>query len=274
LEQRYPEFEVIVSDNAGKMSAEEALASIDDPRLKIFRNEKNLGMAGNMNKCLERCSYDVFKLNCDDDLLHPDSLACSIPFLDDETVVIHDMEKFAIGNIPEGINQPVGPCDEIVERKPGYRRDFWKQPYDSLPGDTLCTRTLFKELGGYDPKSDVDDWDFAIRARLRYRIVHVKAVLCYQGVWGFSLTEKMLKEEPYYFQQAGLRTHFKVMRDPTLTFLNQLHVMMVIFISFIQNGLRFLKYLSKPQYRSGYADYLRSMWVEIQNRNSSCRQGL
>ena len=177
-----------------------------------------------------------------------------------------------IGSIPEGINQPVGPCDQTIERARGYRHDFWKQTYDALPGDTLCTRTLFTQLGGYDPKSDVDDWDFAIRARLLHRIINVKAVLCYQGTWGFSLTERILKEEPYYFQQAGLRTHFKVMRDPSLTSRNRLHVSMVIFKGFILNSLRFLKYAAKPQYRSGYTEYLKRMLVEMRNRNSSCRQ--
>ena len=69
LEQNYPDFEVVVSDNGGEFSAEGALASIDDPRLKIYRNEENVGFSGNMNRCLELCQYDIIKPCCDDDLI-------------------------------------------------------------------------------------------------------------------------------------------------------------------------------------------------------------
>lgn len=263
LKQRYPDFEVVVSDNAGEILAEQALASIKDPRLKIFRNEENLGIAENMNCCIERCKYDILKLNCDDDLLHPDSLSISVPWVDDDTLVITDMEKFAIGTVPRGIDCPSQKSPPVVERKAGYRSDFWRIGYDALPGDTLMTKKLFTSLGGFDPQSGVSDWDFAVRARLHRRIVNIKCVLCYQGVWDFSLTEQMLKNKPYYFQQAGTHTHFKILRDKSLNWANRIHCRVMIAKGLIFNSLRFLKYAAKPHYRSGYADYIRSMLREI-----------
>jgi len=263
LRQRYPLFEVVVSDNAGAIPADQALAGIDDSRLKVFRNEKNLGMAGNMNMCLERCSYDILKLNCDDDLLHPDALARTVPYVDDETFVINDMRKFTIGTQPEGIDQPAPESAEVVGHPAGYRPDFWRIEYDALPGDTLCTKKLFTSLQGYDPRSDVDDWDFAVRARLHKRIVHLQCVLCYQGVWDMSLTEKMLKEEPYYFQRAGLRTRFKVLRDPGLGGGARLHCGASIAREFLLSTLRFMKYMADPRYRAGYRGYLKGLRGEL-----------
>ena len=81
LQQNYPEFEVVVSDNAGPYSAEQALVEITDPRLSIIRNDENLGQIGNTNLCLDRCKHDVIKVNCDDDLLHPDCLMLTVPFV-------------------------------------------------------------------------------------------------------------------------------------------------------------------------------------------------
>ncbi len=268
LAQRYPLFEVVVSDNAGPIKAADALAGIDDPRLTIFRNVQNLGMAGNMNMCLERCSFDIFKLNCDDDLLHPDSLALSVPWVDDQTFVVHDREKFAIGTVPEGIRREVPATPPVVERLPGYRPDFWTFDYDTLPGDTLCTRKLFTDLGGFDLASKVDDWDFGIRARLKRRVVHIKCVLCYQGVWGFSLTEQMLKDEPYYFAQAGLSTYFKVLRDPSLGWADRWHCRSKIARVWLTDTLRFFKNAARPQYRSGYADYLKGMFRTIRQEEA------
>jgi len=268
LQQRYPEFEVVVSDNAGPIPAEEALAEIDDSRLKIFRNEENLGMAGNVNCCIERCKYDILKLNCDDDLLHPDFLAVSVPWVDDDTLVVTDMEKFVIGSVPPGIDSFAEKSPAVVTRVAGYRKDFWKIGYDTLPGDTLCTKTLFTSLGGYDPESDIDDWDFGVRARLLRRVVNIKCVLCYQGVWGSSLTEKMLKTEPFFFQQAGLHTHFKILHDKSLNRVNRIHCRWMIFKELVSNSLRFLKHATNPHYRSGYADYLKSIVREIRRKKT------
>ena len=268
LQQRYPTFEVVVSDNAGEISAEQALKSIKDPRLKIFRNEKNIGMAGNMNCCIARCKYNILKLNCDDDLLHPDSLLLSVSWVDDATLVVTDMEKFTIGTVPLGIDDPAQKVPTVVERPPGYRLDFWEIGYDALPGDTLMTKKMFTSLGGFDPESAVDDWDFAVRARLHRRIVNIKCVLCYQGVWDFSLTEQMLKNEPYYFQQAGLHTHFKILRDKSLNRVNRGHCRWMIFRELVFNSLRFLKYAAKPRYRSGYVDYLKSMLRELKRKKT------
>ncbi len=270
LEQRYPVFEVVVSDNAGPIPAEEALAAVRDERLRIFRN---LGMAGNMNMCVARCRYDILKLNCDDDLFHPDSLNVTVPYLDDETLVINDMEKFAIGTTPEGMDATVQASPEVVVREGGYRKDFWRIKYDALPGNTLMTRKFFKAAGGYDPDSAVDDWDFAVRARLHKKIINVKRVLTYQGVWSSSLTEQMLVDEPFYFSQAGLYTMFNVLNDPSLNFRHRMHVRYRLVFDLIFNGFRHFKNLGNRDFRSGYREYCRYFREQIARTRRMRRLG-
>jgi glycosyltransferase involved in cell wall biosynthesis len=265
LRQRYPEFEVIVSDNAGPISAEEALASIADERLNIYRNDKNLGMSGSVNLCVERCRYEIIKLNCDDDLLHPDSLRISVPWVNDETLVITDMEKFIIGEEPLGMKYPAEENAEVIVRSPGYRSDFWKITYDALPGDTLMTKKLFQEVGGYHVDAGVEDWDFAVRARLHRTVLNIKCVLCYQGVWSSSLTERMLATDPYYFPTAGLYTQFGILRDPVLTLTQRLHVLGMLLYSFLFSTLRLLKNLHQAGHRTSYKQYC-NRWVELIRR--------
>lgn len=266
LEQRYPNFEVVVSDNAGTSSAEEALASITDPRLKIFRNEQNLGMAGNMNLCIERCKYDIIKMNCDDDLLHPDFLTVTVPWVDDETLVITDMEKYVIGTYPQGMDRVVSKAPSTITREPGYRQDFWKITYDALPGDTLFTKKLHISLGGYKSGSGVCDWDFAVRARLRKKILNVKAVLCFQGVWDSSLTEQMLKTKPYFFQKAGLFTKFNILRHESLRLHNRVQLYWVLFCELLFAIFRLLKNVHRPEYRDGLKSYCSSLFGGIRGK--------
>jgi len=68
-------FEVVVidNDNDPEMSArvDQVIASFDAPNLRLFRNEANIGMFGNWNRCIELArGYWLTILN-DDDLLDP-----------------------------------------------------------------------------------------------------------------------------------------------------------------------------------------------------------
>lgn len=263
LEQRYPNFEVVVSDNAGTSSAEEALAAITDPRLKIFRNEQNLGMAGNMNLCIERCKYDIIKMNCDDDLLHPDFLTVTVPWVDDETLVITDMEKYVIGTYPQGMDRVVSKGPAIITRESGYRQDFWKITYDALPGDTLFTKKLHISLGGYKSGSGVCDWDFAVRARMHKKIINIKETLCFQGVWDSSLTEQILKTRPYFFQVSGLFTKLNILREDSLRLHHRIHHCYTLFIDALHASLRFVRNIHRPEYQTGFKSYCTGLFRRV-----------
>jgi glycosyltransferase involved in cell wall biosynthesis len=74
LAQTYPNIEVVVSDNCSTDGAWELLGSRygDDPRVRLYRNETNVGMARNFDRLLElaRGRY-VMCLSSDDFLLPP-----------------------------------------------------------------------------------------------------------------------------------------------------------------------------------------------------------
>lgn len=50
LHQTYPDFELLVLDNASTDETPELLARYRDPRLRTFRNERNLGFIGNVER--------------------------------------------------------------------------------------------------------------------------------------------------------------------------------------------------------------------------------
>jgi glycosyltransferase involved in cell wall biosynthesis len=69
LAQSFPDFEVVVSDDASSDQTAEIACSFAarDFRVKYFRNESNLGMTGNWNAALARASGQyVMKLDADD----------------------------------------------------------------------------------------------------------------------------------------------------------------------------------------------------------------
>ena len=80
IDQDYHNIEVIVVDNNSEQRHLDHLLThcknLSDRRVKIHVNEKNLGMFGNWNKCLELASGDYITILSDDDLLHNKFLSC------------------------------------------------------------------------------------------------------------------------------------------------------------------------------------------------------
>ncbi len=256
LAQRYSDFEVVVSENPGPVRAADALASIKDPRLKVFRAEENTGFAGNMNRCVELCSHEIIKPLCDDDLMHPDFLTQTVPFIDDETLVVVGVQKFEFGTEPEGMREMLKHPPESGRRTTGYSKEIWRLPYApcSIPSATLFTRSLFESLGRYDRRTITADWDFFIESCLHRNVVHVDKPLCFVGVWSGSLTEEMM-EKPFFYPTQGLYTKFRVFHHKKLPFLQKAQLMGSLLKEFCWQSLRPLRRISMKAYRSGYCEY-------------------
>ncbi len=82
LQQTFPDFEVIVSDNCSTDSTAEFIASCRDKRIRYYRNSKNIGPYPNMNRTLELARGAYVCILHDDDLYAPDFLARERDLLD------------------------------------------------------------------------------------------------------------------------------------------------------------------------------------------------
>ena len=62
LGQTYSNLELVICDDRSKDDTVKVIEAIKDDRIKLFQNEKNLGMSGNWNHCLSKCSGEFIKL--------------------------------------------------------------------------------------------------------------------------------------------------------------------------------------------------------------------
>lgn len=77
LAQNYQDFEIIIVDNCSTdqtATLVEGLQKKNDQRIRFYKNESNIGMAENFNKCLEYAQGTYIKFLCADDLLLPECL--------------------------------------------------------------------------------------------------------------------------------------------------------------------------------------------------------
>ena len=89
LQQEYQDFEIVIVDNC---STDQTAAVVKEfssryENIRFFRNEENIGLAGNLNRCLEYARGEYIKYLCVDDLLLPGCLEQMAAALDEHPTV-------------------------------------------------------------------------------------------------------------------------------------------------------------------------------------------
>jgi glycosyltransferase involved in cell wall biosynthesis len=87
LKQSYQHIEVLVSDNASTDSTPEVLKTFSDSRLRVIRQNENIGAVPNWNACLVEARGDFIVFLCDDDLIAPWFLERSIALIRNEPTI-------------------------------------------------------------------------------------------------------------------------------------------------------------------------------------------
>lgn len=75
LEQTYPPYEIIVSDNASTDHSISIVKSFNNDKIKLIENKYNIGFAPNLDKVTEKATGDYLIVLSSDDLIEPEALA-------------------------------------------------------------------------------------------------------------------------------------------------------------------------------------------------------
>jgi len=83
LDQTYQDFELVIIDDRSSDNTDEVVKPfLADPRVRYYKNEKNLGLVGNFNKCLEYANGRYIKYLLADDKFDKELLAKFVPVMD------------------------------------------------------------------------------------------------------------------------------------------------------------------------------------------------
>lgn len=84
LSQTYSNFELLVYDDNSSDCSFEVASSFTDPRIRVFRNKRNLGPEGNWNRAIREVSGKYVKLICGDDILYPKCIEKQVAVLEND----------------------------------------------------------------------------------------------------------------------------------------------------------------------------------------------
>jgi len=150
LAQTWGNLEVVIVDNCSTDRTWEICQSLAgrDVRVRIFRNDRNIGPVANWKRCAEEARGELAKLLFSDDLIKPSFLERAVPFLDDPAIGL-----VVTGVDIEGRTEYTGHCrNGRISRGAYVRNMMFNGRLPVSPGATLLRakdlrRNLFVDFG-------------------------------------------------------------------------------------------------------------------------------
>lgn len=200
LAQTYADWELCMADGSDAQHGEVERVCREyadgDRRVRYRRLEKNLGISGNSNACLEMATGDYIGLFDHDDLLHPAALYEVMRAICEKDADFIYTDENTFRDTPK---------DAYL---PHFKPDF--APDSLRANNYICHFTVFKRslldvVGLFDPACDgAQDHDMVLRLTEKaQRIAHIPEILYYWRAHKGSVAESV-GDKPYVIQ-AGVR---------------------------------------------------------------------
>ncbi|HVE69851.1 MAG TPA: glycosyltransferase [Thermoanaerobaculia bacterium] len=192
LGQTLRDLELLVVDDASSDGSAATLASFRDPRLRVVRNEENLGLTRSLNRGLALTGSEYVARLDADDLSFPERLERQVAFLDaNPEVGVVGAQGIPIDVRGRRLSR-VGWWHREWRRPAGGAAFDWYRMFDTpfIHSSVMFRRALVRdELGGYDESfllsQDAELW---MRAARRTRMANLDAPLVAMRIRPSSLT--------------------------------------------------------------------------------------
>lgn len=179
LSQDLAEFELLIVDDASTDGTFELLGGFCDPRIRLFRNDKNAGLFRNFNMLLQHAHAPLIKLWSQDDVMLPCCLRRGYEFYTDH----RDIGCYYCANdsIDEkGANVASPSTDSTPLILPPDVADYYALLHGCLSSNIanlFLPRAMLVEVGAFDPRYIAADFEIMVRIQDRYSIGRIPAIL-------------------------------------------------------------------------------------------------
>jgi glycosyltransferase involved in cell wall biosynthesis len=176
LDQTYQDFEMVITDDGSTDGTVAEIRRFEDPRIRLFCFEQNLGACAAAGNCLDNAGGKYIAVLNSDDAFLPEKLDQQVRFLNEHP------EIGAVFGRARFIDEKGWPAGE---RNHAYRDAFatanrprheWLSHF-FFEGNCLChpsvliRRECYETVGYYDPRlAQLPDLDFWVRLCLKYDI--------------------------------------------------------------------------------------------------------
>jgi glycosyltransferase involved in cell wall biosynthesis len=221
LAQDLANLEIIVVDDCSTEPLWQALQSYRDERLRLFRNEKNLGLFRNFNRCLELAQGIYFRLLCCDDQLPPQSLSREVKVMDAHANVAllstrgrrFGPDGVFLGGIAGHIRSGIYPGRDAIALALWLQSQYGYNPFN-YPSGVLLRRDTAVAAGGFDTNMRVlGDVAFFLRVLEHGDLGIVDALGCDVTIHPGQVGRQMDAEGWEIRELSSLVEHYRPLLD-------------------------------------------------------------
>jgi len=151
LSTTFSNYELIIVDDCSTDNTYQVAKKYEalDNRVRVYRNEYNLGDYNNRNKAAEYATGKYLKYIDSDDLMYPYTLQILVDYMEQ-----HPEAGFGLASIPP-LHQPY---PQLLSPRETYLEHFFKYGhFDRSPGSSIIRRECFEQIGGFTGERHVGD---------------------------------------------------------------------------------------------------------------------
>ncbi|MEO7300309.1 MAG: glycosyltransferase family 2 protein [Verrucomicrobiota bacterium] len=191
LAQTFQDFEIIITDNSTNDLSGKLIERLNDPRIRFFKNEKNLGPVGNTSRATSLAKGKYIKTLMDDDLLKPQCLEKMVDALEKNPTagvamapmdIIDETDRrfyprfYVFRKMKYRYRYQVG--DGLIDKRK-ILKDFLTRDYPCcVPSGIMFRTEIFKKFGLFDESADfAADLDKCMEAATKYDFYYIDEVL-------------------------------------------------------------------------------------------------
>jgi glycosyltransferase involved in cell wall biosynthesis len=189
--QTFRDFEIVVIDDGSTDGTPGILRGYDDSRVRIVRNERNLGLIASLNRGLREAAGEYVARIDADDPSHPERFAKQVDFLD------RHPEVALVGTLGRCIDDTGRQFMHGPDRRPTGHDDIWEsllQKNTFLHSSVMYRREVVQALGGYDPTArHAEDYALWLLIAERHRVANIPEQLVDYRVHGQQVSRRHIR---------------------------------------------------------------------------------
>jgi glycosyltransferase involved in cell wall biosynthesis len=181
LQQSYVNIEIIVVDNDSTDNTKDVVMSYNDPRLKYVKNEKNLGLFGNFNRCIDLAKGKYIHILHSDDYIDANFTKNCVGFLESHPHVAMTFSSVVVLSGSDQKKISLLDHNHIFTAPEGFRQILRTRNLINCP--TVVIRREIYDVAGqysceYPYSADLYQW---LKISRRFDIAYIThAVLYYR----------------------------------------------------------------------------------------------
>jgi len=203
--QTFNNFEFLIVNDASTDNTAQILQQIDDPRIRVFANQQNLGLTRSLNKALKHCRGDYIARMDADDVSHPFRLEKQVSFL--ESHPSHALVGSSYYVINEA-GKTISRVDVLIESqqiKSGLEKQNWFGH-----GSVMMRKSCLESIGGYDEDFIyAQDYDLFLRLSEKFVVGNISEPLYFWRKSLSGISQQKEYEQKYFANWARKKALYR-----------------------------------------------------------------